>query len=401
LRNDAVASGARRTILGNSLVVGQLAVSLLLLVAAGLFMRALDRGSRVDPGFDSGNVAVASFNTDSWGYDEAKGRAFFRALRERLEHLPGVSALSYTMHLPLTMHNNGDNIQVDGTSATTGSKGTEVPVWLANVDAQYFDALKIPIVGGRALDANDDERATKTAVVNETLARRYWPDGSAVGRTIRYQGDQVTIVGIARDAKYSSLTETTPPFVYFPMAQHWQKTQVLLLRTAAGPDAVGPAIDRAVRAIDPALPRPTVSTLRQENSIVLLPQRVAAMVTGALGVVGLLLATVGLYGIIAYSVGRRTREIGVRVALGARRSDVLRMIVREGMLLAGIGVVIGLVLATAVTRLIAGFLFSVSPMDGVTFAAMSLLFVAVALVASYLPARRAAASDPVAALRSD
>jgi ABC-type antimicrobial peptide transport system permease subunit len=164
---------------------------------------------------------------------------------------------------------------------------------------------------------------------------------------------------------------------------------------------LAPAIQRAVLAIDGALPRPTVRTLREETSIVLLPQRVAAMVTGVLGGVGLLLATVGLYGIIAYSVTRRTREIGVRMALGARRADVLSMVLREGMGLATIGVVVGVLLAAAATRLIAGYLFAVNPLDAATFGGMSLLFIAVALIASYLPARRAAGSDPMTALRSD
>jgi putative ABC transport system permease protein len=210
-------------------------------------------------------------------------------------------------------------------------------------------------------------------------------------------------VGVARDSKYESLSERTPGFVYFPTAQTWQSEQerTLLVRTTADPLSLAPALREAVHAIDAAAPRPLVRTLRQETSIVLFPQRVAAMVTGALGAVGLLLAAIGLYGVIAYSVGRRTREIGVRVALGAQRGDVLGMVVSEGMRLAITGVAIGVVLAAAATRLIAAFLFNVSPMDALTFTAMAALFIVVALVASYLPARRAAATDPLTALRSD
>ena len=198
------------------------------------------------------------------------------------------------------------------------------------------------------------------------------------------------------------LNERTTPFVYVPMAQSWRPEQKLIVRTAL--DATTLGVDDSVRRCARStrqLPRPLVTTLSRETSIVLFPQRVAAMVTGVLGGVGLLLAAVGLYGLIALSVSRRTREIGVRVALGAQRWDVLGMVVREGMRLAGTGVVVGVLLAAAATRLIAGFLFSVSPLDVLTFASMSAFFVVVALVASYLPARRAAATDPLTALRSE
>ena len=211
----------------------------------------------------------------------------------------------------------------------------------------------------------------------------------------------MTVVGIARDAKYGSLTEKTPGYLYIPTAQMWQPHQTLLIRTSGDPAALAPSIRDAVRDIDGSLPRPVVQTLQQETSIVLFPQRIAAIVTGILGAVGLLLASVGLYGIIAYSVGRRTREIGVRVALGAQRWDVLRMVLREGLWLSGTGVAVGVALAAGATRLIAGLLFSVSPMDVMTFTGMSALFIAVVCVASYLPARRAASTDPLTALRSD
>jgi ABC-type antimicrobial peptide transport system permease subunit len=237
--------------------------------------------------------------------------------------------------------------------------------------------------------------------VNETFVKRLWPDGNALGRSFGLHGDRIMVVGVARDAKYGSLTEQTPPYVYVPTAQMWQPHQTLLVRTAGDVAALTPAIRDAVRDIDGALPRPVVRTLREETSIVLFPQRIAAIVTGVLGAVGLLLAAVGLYGIIAYSVGRRTREIGVRVALGAQRWDVLRMVVREGMWLAGVGVAFGIALAAGATRLIAGFLFDVSPIDAVTFVGMSGLFVAVAFLASYLPARRAASTEPITALRSE
>ncbi len=402
IREDAPSSGVRRTKASNALIVGQLALSLLLLVAAGLFLRALQRGNRIDPGFDSTGVSIASLNTESWGYDSTKGRAFYRELRTRLEAVPGVTAVSYSNVIPLTAQNSGSYITADNaTGATPGDASTRVRTGLFNVDADYFTVLRLPIVRGEAIGPKDDERSGRVAVINETFAKKVWPNANAVGRTFIYDSNKVTVIGVARDAKYAWLTEARTPFAYFPVAQEWNPRQVLLVRSGAAPDRMAIAIQRAVQAIDPGLPRPVVTTLREANAIVLLPQRIAAMVTGALGAIGLIMASIGLYGIISYSVNRRSREIGIRVALGARQSDVLGMVVREGMQLAVVGVVIGLVLAVGATRLMAGFLFNVSPLDGITFAGMSLLFLGIAFLSSYLPARRAAASDPNAALRAE
>ena len=398
LRNDTTASSARRSLAGNAIIVAQLALSLVLLVAAGLFTRALNDGARVDPGFEPNGVATAYFNAESWGYDSTRAQRFFRALRERVGTMPGVTAASYTDILPLTMSNSDDFVRPDG----PGRDNDGIPrirVGVSAIDPGYFEVVGIPIRLGRPFVAQDDARSQKVVVVNETLANRLWPGGSAIGRTMGFQGERVLVIGVARDSKYGTLTERNPPFVYVPLAQYSRPDQRLIVRTALDPAALAPGIRDAVRSLDPALPPPLVTTLRRETSIVLFPQRVAAMVSGLLGGAGLLLAAVGLYGLIAFSVGRRTREIAVRVALGAQRGDVVGMVLREGMRLAGTGVVVGVLLAAAATRLISGFLFDVSPLDGLTFAGMSGLFIAVALLASYLPARRAAAADPLMALR--
>jgi predicted permease len=397
LRADSAGTGARGSLMSRSLIVGQVALSLLLLVSAGLFLRALERGHRVPPGFELAGVATASLNAESWGYDDARGRAFYRRLRERVAASPDVIAVSYAGVLPLTWGGSGGTIQTEKGSVPAA----QLSIGLVSVDADYFTVLQLPLLQGRGLDSSDDERAARVAVINATLARRLSPEGDALGRTFGFHGERVTVVGIAADAKYSHLGEDTPAFAYFPLAQFWQPNQTLLIRTAGDPSRLGPRIHDAMRSIDPALPGPKVITLRDAASIVLLPQRVAAIVTGALGGVGLLLAAVGLYGIIAYSTSRRTREIGVRMALGARRSDVVRLIVHDGMRLVGVGIAIGLSLAFAATRLIAGLLFGVSPLDSVTFVVMSILFAAVAFIASYLPARRAAAASPMTALRSE
>jgi len=393
LRADSPGSGTRRRLMSHTLIVGQLALSLVLLVAAGLFTRALVRGQQVDPGFDPAGVATASLEPEAWGYNESRSRAFYRDLRARVEALPGVTGVSFTGRLPLTNGSSFEDIEVAG--------ATDVLVHFAKVGVDYFSVLRLPILQGRAFQPSDDERGPRVAVVNETLARRVWPDGDAIGRTFRFLGKPTTVVGIARDAKYATLNEATPPFAYFPISQEWQPAQTLLVRTASPPEQLGRAIQHEMLSIDPALPRPRVTTFRQASSIVLLPQRLAAIVTGVLGVVGLLLASVGLYGVMAYSANRRTREIGVRIALGAQPSNVLGLMVRDGMRLAALGILIGLALAAAATRLAAGFLFNVSPLDFVTFAGMSVVLLSVALLATYLPARRAAAVDPLSALRAE
>jgi predicted permease len=406
IRDESQAGGARRSWTGNALVAGQLALSLLLLVAAGLFLRALQRGNRIDPGFDASSVSIATLNTESWGYDTTKGRAFYAALRERLESAAGVATVSYVDAPPLTGSSSGGRIHVDepgapGDAGVPDAPGTGIPVRASYVDADFFAALRIPIVRGEPIQRRDDEHSAMVAVINETLAAKLAPGGSTVGRTFTYGGKKITVVGVARDAKYAWLTEDRTLFLYLPIAQHWLARQVLIVRGSLPPNQLAITMQRAVQSIDRGLPPLTVTTLREANGIVLLPQRAAAMVSGALGAIGLLMATVGLYGIMSYSVSRRRREIGIRVALGARRSDVLGMVVREGMKLAALGVGLGLALAAAATRLMAGYLFNVSPLDAVTFAGMSLLFLGIAFISSYLPARRAATSDPMSALRTD
>lgn len=402
IREDSPAGG-RRSAMGNLLVVGQLALSLLLLVAAGLFLRALDRGNRVDPGFDSNGVSVATLDAESWGYDSTKARAFFTELRRTLSEAPGVTSVTYTGVRPLYGERSSTRIHLDepGSRDAAGAGASGTVAGVAVVDADYFETLKMPIMRGVPIAARDNASAAKVAVINETLAKTLWPDGSAVGRTFSYQGDRTTVIGVARDAKYAWLTEDRTPFVFFPMAQQWTPRQYLLVRSSAPANEVALQVRHAVQELDRGLPAPVVVTLRESSSIVLLPQRVAAIVTGALGAIGLLMATIGLYGIMSYSVNRRGREIGIRVALGARRGEVLGMVVREGMRLAVAGVAIGLVLAVAATRLMSSFLFNVSPLDSLTFVGMSMLFLGIAFVSSYLPARRAASSDPMAALRAE
>ncbi len=392
LRADSSGAGRRRSWLGRAMIVAQMAFTLVLLVMAGLFARALQQGQLVDPRFDTTSVVTATFDSESWGYDEARARAFFTILRDRLEGLGTVAAVSYAGRLPLMAGSSFDNATIDG---------AEVSVHYTPVDAGYFTVVGIPILQGRAFARTDDRSAPKVAVVNETLARRIAGDGSAVGHTFRFRNVTTTVVGVARDAKYATLLETTPPFAYFPISQVWHSGPALMVKTTGGSERFTEELRQAVTAIDPNLPPPRVVTLQRATSIVLLPQRAGAMVTAGLGGIGLLLAAAGLYGTLAFSASRRTREIGIRIALGAARADVLRMMLMEGLRLGAIGIGMGLALAAATTRVMQGWLFGVSPLDLRTYAVMATVFVGVTLIASYIPARRAAGADAVGALRSD
>ena len=399
LRASSAGAG-RRTFATSSLVVAQMAASLVLLAAAALFVRALAAGASIDPGFDRSRVVVAAFNTQAYGYDEGRGRAFFASMRRRLEATPGIESVTYSNMVPLTMSDSGGTATVAGSGAS-GGEGRRMRVQASVVDTRYFETLRIPILAGRAFAATDTPESARVAIVNETFARRAWTDGEALGRTFEYGGQRVAIVGIARDARYAYVDEPPTPYVYRPVAQQWSNSQTLFVRAQGDGVPLSAAVGAAVAGIDPQLPRPAVSTLAHETEVAVLPQRVAAMVTGVLGVAGLLLASLGLYGLIAYAVHLRSREIGVRMALGARGSDVVRLMLSGGFRLAVAGVAVGLVGAALASRVIAAYLLNVSPFDPRAFAGASALFLAVVLLASWLPARRAASTDPLVVLRSE
>jgi predicted permease len=401
LRSDSAGSGARRSWFRNGLVVGQMAISLLLLMSAGLFLRALDRGQRVPIGFETSHVAMAPMDVSTSGYTEARARLFYDALKQKLMAAPGVTAATYSRWAPLTGSSSGTRLIIPGYAPQPNeSRHGEIDVNFGIVAPDYFTVMHLPLVQGRAFQLTDDATAPHVAVVNEAFARKYWPGSNPIGHLVEYDSVATTVVGVARDAKYSSLNEALRPYIYIPIAQDFQSTTNLFVRTSGDAAALGPIVRDAVRSIDPLLPAPDVTTMDAATSVVLLPQRVAAGVTAVMGALGLILAVVGLYGVVAYTVSQRTREIGLRMALGADRANVLRLILRDGMRLVIIGIGIGMLLAFAATRVMTNFLFGVSPLDPLVFAVIPVGLAAVTLVASYLPARMAAATDPLEALRS-
>lgn len=385
-------SSGKRSRLTKTLIVGQLAGSLILLAVAGVFMRALSHGASIEPGFDVTNISTAVLTTEAYGYEQVTGHKFFDDLRRRVEEAPGTKSVTFADFTPLTFETSNAAVKIDG---------RRLDIYQGAVDRHYFETLRIPLVAGREFSTSDTTDAPRVAVINEAFAEAAWPNGPAVGQTFDRGSERIIVVGVARNSKTASVDAPIGPFAYFAMAQQWSPTQTLFVRAGAAGPQTGAAIRDAVKSIDGYVPTPAVTTLAEETAFGLFPQRVAAIVTGVLGAGGLLLACAGLYGVMAFVVSLRTREIGVRMALGARPGDVLRMVINDGLRLAGVGVVIGLAGAVAATRVTSAYLLGADPLDLPAFAAVTIVLLAVSTLASYLPARRAAATDPLNTLRAE
>ncbi len=269
------------------------------------------------------------------------------------------------------------------------------------VGAQYFQTMRIPLVHGRDFDERDHERAQRVVVINETMVRRYWPKGGALGQRLKLTGDWLEIVGIAKDVKNRSLSETPQPFLYLPLLQDYRSNMILVARTAINPEQAFHGVQAAVAALDTGMPIFDVKTFEEHIGVSLFLQRMAATLLSIFGLLALSLAALGLYGVMAYSVSQRTRELGIRISVGAKQRDVLRLILGQTLTLAAIGMAGGLVTAIAVTRFAANLLYGISPADPVTFILIAVLLLFVSLVAGYFPARRATKIDPMIALRSE
>ena len=399
LKSDA--GTTRRQRLRSGLLVTQIAFSMLLLIVAGLFARTLSHARSIDPGFDVTDVRMAQMDFGLARYDATRGIQLSDELVTRARALPRVEHAALSRIIPLQGGGMGlGGISVDGRRAPNPERGWQMD-WDV-VSPGYFETMGITLVRGRDFTASDRDGAPRVAILNETFAENLFPGMDPVGRTVN-NGDRVlTIIGVAKAGKYRSLGEQPRNFIYVSQAQFYQGRMHLLVKTAPGAGAaVQPAIRRLVANVDPALPVLGLQSLEEAVAIGLFPQRVALYVAGSLGVVALFLALLGIYGVTAFSVAQRTREIGVRVALGADRGRVLGMVLRQGLVLAGIGVAIGAVGAFAVTRAISFLLYGLPAVDAIAFGGAAGLLTVAALAASWIPARRAAAVDPVIALRAD
>ena len=399
LKTTSASTTGRRGRLRQVLVAAQVALSLVLLVAASLFTRSFTRAGDIDPGFTIRDGVLASIDLLPAGYDETRGAALLDVLIDRVNALPGVAAASVGRSVPLDFASGSDmNVDVDG---YTPRDGEEVNAAYNQVGRGYFDTMGILILSGRAFDTRDRAGATRVAIVNETMARRYWKGRDPVGGTVRFGSGPVTIVGVAKDGKYQRLNEEPRNYLYLPVQQSYRPDTVLHVRTTGSPSAVLPSIQAAIRALDPNVPLFDIRTVEDHLAISTFIMRIAASMLGLFGTLGLLLAAVGLYGVVSFNAAQRSREIGLRVALGAGRAQVAGLVLRDAMTVVGIGLAAGLALAFAAGRLVASQLTGVSGSDPVSFAGTAALLAAVAAGACVVPAWRAASSNPISALRGD
>jgi predicted permease len=397
LKGEAAAGGGRSR-MSKTLVVAQMALSLVLLVCAGLFLTNLRSATSLDKGFGATQLLIADVDPGLNGYSRGNTAEFYRRLEERLLALPQVEAVSRIDQLPLGPGNSDRGVEIPG---YVPGENEGMSIYYASVGPGYFTTMGIPLKAGREFTAQDDSSAVRGVIVNERFVERFWPGQEAVGKIVRTAGRGHTVVGVVPTGKYVRLGEDPQAFMYFAQAQLWSSGMSLILRTAGDPTSLIPALREAVAAQDPNLPLASVRTLDQHLSFSLLPARITGVALGVFGVLGLLLASVGIYGVMAYSVAQRTREIGIRMATGATAGNVVGLMVRQGMTLVLIGAVIGMAGAFGAAQLLRGILYGESTLDPMTFTLVPLLLVGVAAVATFAPARRAALVDPAITLRAE
>ncbi len=403
-QGDTPVRGGRWTLgldLRSILVIAQVSLSLVALIGAGLFLRSLQEAQRLNPGFQVQSLVVVPLNPGAQGYSPQRGMEFYRQIMERVRQMPGVQSAGLGEAVP----------QFNGVSVSRRifPEGRELPPELKSVFVPYdgiwpgyFQALGIPILKGRDITAADREGSEQVAIVNETVARLFWPGQDPIGKRFKHRLNPnfYRVVGVARDAKYGGLGGPTQPHLYYPVMQYYTPNMTLLVRTASDPQSVIPVIRQMIKEMDSTMPLPTPALMTEVIAGGLWTARLGAILLALFGVIAVLLTSVGIYGVMAYSVTRRTREIGIRIALGAEHWGVLRLVLRQGLKLITLGLAIGLVASLGATRLIASLLF-VSPTDRGTYIAVSVMLGVVALAASFLPARRAMKVDPLVALRYD
>ena len=395
-------SGKLRMRARDALVVSQLAMSVILLVAGTLFVRSLVIARQADVGFDTNDRLLLSTNVGLQGYDETKGRRFYDDVITRVRGIPGVASATWGFPVPFDTYGRGMPFYVEGlrTNARTPTVAVEVSV----VGEDVVPALGLRLAAGREFTIADSTGAPEVMLVSQSLAARLWPGKNPIGQRARRgspSGPEVTVVGVVADAKFIILGESTDRRAYLPLRQRYRDWQTLIVHTRGEPMALLSAIKRVVGGFDPTLPTFGATTMTQSVNSGLSTSRTAAVIAGFFGGLALLIAAVGLYAVVASGVAERTREIGVRLALGSTPAGVLRFVMRGGWRIGGWGLVIGLFAAFGVARAMSGLLVGLSPSDPLTFAAVPLVLVLVVLVATYLPARRAVRLDPVAALRSE
>jgi predicted permease len=394
--SGSTTGGVRKARLSGVLVVAQVAMSLLLLVCAGLFIRSVQLAQGFNPGFNPRNVLLYSYDLKGAGYDEQAGMEFDRQLLAKLNAIPGVDCATLAASVPLSFDLNDYRVQPEG---YLPKPHESMDVEYNDVSPGYFQTMQIPLIAGRAFTPSDTDKSQLVAIVNETFAKRYWPHQEAIGKRLQATGKWFTVVGIAENSDYDDLGEKPKSFLYLPLTQDYDAGVTIELRAFGNPMAfVGPA-QQAVHSLDADLPLFDLATLDSRIELATTSQRMGGAFVGGFGLVALILAAIGIYGVLAYTTRQRTHEIGLRMALGAEPGNVFRLVLGQGARLALLGVAIGLAASFVLTRALSSQLFNVSATDPLTYAGVAFLLCAVALLACYIPARRAAKVDPMVALR--
>jgi predicted permease len=401
LRDESGSGGrGRGAMLRDVLVVGQVAVSVVLLVGAGLFLRSLDASRDIDPGFGDAPAGILQMSVPANRYSPEEGRVFLQSLTERIEQLPGVQSVGFIDNLHLnTLSSQSNRVDVPGIDPPPGADFYSVDN--ARVDDGFFEAAGISILEGRGFDEGDVAEGEPVVVVTQEFARRFFPDGGALGSTFMTDDEEVRVVGVVNDVKVRQIGEDVRPFMYESHRQSYSPWVWLVARTTGDADRVVLDMLAEVRAMDPEIMVISSTTMERHLAVMFVARELGALVVGAFALLALLLASVGLYGLVSYAVSRRAKEVGIRLSLGADQGTVVRMLTRSGMKLVALGGAVGLVLAAVLARLLSSLLYGVPALDVQTFLVAPLLLAAVAFLAAWLPARRVTRIDPVGALRSD
>jgi predicted permease len=398
----SVSEGRRRHIVRNTLVVAQLAGSLLLMVVAGLFVRSLDKAQQLYLGFNPDHVLNFSLDVQQVGFDKTRGQEFYRQVDERIRAIPGVVSVAQAFIVPMGVVSADDPVNVEGRAVEPGE---HVPTVMYNdVTSGYFDTLRIPVLHGRTFTEADNEKAPAVGIINQTMARQFWSSETPLGKRFSIKGSAgpfIEVVGVVQDGKYKNVVETPTPFFYLPLSQVYVDFRTVHVRTSLPPEKLQRDIESNLHALAPDIPVREMQTMTQAlqglNGFFLF--RFGAQLTTTMGLLGLILAVVGVYSVVSYAAVQRTHEIGIRMALGAAPRDILRMVLRQSVVIVGVGLAVGLAAAFAGTRVIASFIVGVRPTDAFTFVTVVALLAVVALVACWIPARRATRVSPLVALR--
>jgi predicted permease len=392
----SASGGQRKARLSRALVVMQIALSLLLLVCAGLFIRSFENAQHADVGFNPDHVLLGTVDLFSAGYTKEQGIEFDRQLLAKLEALPGVQSVSMSSWVPLGFSLSSSVTQPEG---YVPRPHESMDIANTNVGPNYLRTMQIPVIEGREFTPEDKEGAQTVVVVNQEFAKRYWPGQEAIGKKLSADGLTFTVIGVARDCDYNNLHEAREPFFYVPIYQDYARGPIFHMRVAGDPLTYTATLEKTIHELNADMPVLDESTLATRVQVASTGSRIAGTFVGAFGVLALVLAAIGIYGVIAYTTRERTHEIGIRLALGAQRRDVLRLVLLQGMQLTIAGLVMGVALALMLTRFLQKILFGVTATDVITYAGVAALLAIVALAACWIPAWRAIRVDPMVALR--